>query len=108
MIAYCGLNCSQCDAYIATRENDNTKREATARKWSQMYQADIKPAQINCDGCNTDGVKFSHCQVCEIRQCCLSRQVKNCAACGDYICDRLAGFIKLAPDAGRTLAKMRS
>ena len=26
MIVYCGLNCSGCDAYIATKANDNNKR----------------------------------------------------------------------------------
>ncbi len=34
MIAYCGLNCSHCDAYIATQENNDSKRENTAQKWS--------------------------------------------------------------------------
>jgi len=108
MIAYCGLNCLECDAYIATNEDDDGKREETAGKWSQLYQADIKTEQINCDGCKTDGVKFVHCNVCEIRKCCLSRKVDNCAACEDYICDTLAGFIKLAPEIGRTLEKLRS
>ncbi len=28
MIAYCGLNCSKCDAYLATEKNDERKREA--------------------------------------------------------------------------------
>jgi len=32
MIAYCGLDCSICDAYIATQENDVMKREATDKK----------------------------------------------------------------------------
>ncbi|MCG6881918.1 MAG: DUF3795 domain-containing protein [Deltaproteobacteria bacterium] len=41
MITYCGLNCSQCDAYRATRENSDAKREVTAQKWSRMYKAEI-------------------------------------------------------------------
>ena len=43
MIAYCGLNCSRCDARLATLENSDAKREATARKWSRMYKAEILP-----------------------------------------------------------------
>jgi hypothetical protein len=107
MIAYCGLDCSKCDAYIATVENSDTKRQATAQKWSQMYKSDIKPEQINCDGCKSSGTKFFHCNNCEIRQCSISKDVEHCAACENYICDTLAGFIKLAPEAGSALEKLR-
>ena len=51
MIAYCGLNCSKCEAYIATQENDDQKREETAQIWSKLYMVEINPDQINCDGC---------------------------------------------------------
>ena len=61
MIAYCGLNCSRCDARLATLENSDSKRETTARKWSRLYNAEILPEQIQCDGCKSDGVKFFHC-----------------------------------------------
>ena len=108
MIAYCGLNCARCDAYIATRENDENKRETTARNWSRLYQAEIGPEQINCDGCKPDGKKFFHCRKCEIRECCLSRRLENCVACDDYICGKLAEFIKIAPEAGRMLEQLRS
>ncbi len=108
MIAYCGLNCSRCDAYIATREENDSMREVIAGKWSKMYRADINPAQINCDGCKSDGMKFFYCDMCEIRQCCLSKNVDNCAGCDSYICDILAAFIKLAPEAGKALAILRS
>ena len=108
MIAYCGLDCSKCDAYLATRENNNTKRQETAIKWSQMYKAEIKTGQINCDGCKSSGVKFFHCNNCEIRQCCSSTGVDHCAACESYICETLAGFIELAPEAGMVLEKLRS
>ena len=36
LIAYCGLDCEKCDAYIATQNNDQALREKTARpsEWS--------------------------------------------------------------------------
>ncbi|MCP3941027.1 MAG: DUF3795 domain-containing protein [Desulfobacteraceae bacterium] len=108
MIAYCGLNCSGCDAYIATQENNDDKRENAAQKWSKMYNAEIKSEQINCDGCKPDGIKFFHCNMCEIRKCCISNSVDSCAACENYICDILANFIKLAPEAGVALGTLRS
>lgn len=107
MIAYCGLDCSKCEAYLATVENSQEKRVETAQKWSKMYQHEMKPEQINCDGCKSDGTKFFHCNNCEIRQCCISKNVDHCAACDNYICDTLAGFIKLAPQAGLALEALR-
>lgn len=107
MIAYCGLDCSKCDAYLATKEDNELKRKETAKKWSQMYRHDIKPEQIKCDGCKSTGPKFFHCNNCDIRQCGTSKGVEHCAACENYICETLSGFIKLAPEAGIALEKLR-
>ena len=107
MIAYCGLDCFKCDAYLATQADNGRIRKETAEKWSKMYHFNIKAEQINCDGCKSDGKKFSHCSVCDIRQCCITNRVENCAECEHYICDTLANFIKLAPVAGVALEKLR-
>jgi hypothetical protein len=107
MIAYCGLDCSSCAAYLATREDSDERREETARAWSRMYGADIRPEQIRCNGCRSSGPWFFHCDHCKIRSCASSRSVEHCAACGDYVCERLAGFLRLAPEAGEALERLR-
>lgn len=108
MIAYCGLNCSNCIAYIATMENDDAKRATVAQQWSSAYNADIKPEDINCFGCKSEGPKVYYCEnMCQIRLCCMEKQLENCACCPDYKCETLAGFISLAPEAGQTLEKLR-
>jgi hypothetical protein len=108
MIAYCGISCSDCPTFIATQKNDDKMREETAKKWSEMFHADIKPDDINCDGCPTDSKKlFNYCGMCEIRKCAREKSVKNCAYCADYPCEKLAAFLKDAPEAKAALDEIR-
>ena len=78
-IAYCGLDCSGCEAYLATLARDDDKRAEVAKAWSARYNADIRPEQINCDGCRAEGRKFFYCAwMCELRKCGVQRGVENC------------------------------
>ncbi|MBR7064843.1 MAG: SdpI family protein, partial [Treponema sp.] len=56
-VAYCGLDCKKCDAYIATLTNDDELRKKLRKKWSELNGVEITHEQINCEGCRTDGVK---------------------------------------------------
>lgn len=109
LISICGIMCSECPAYIATRDDDNDLRKKTAADWSKQFKADIKPEDIHCVGCITkDGVHFSHCSECEIRACGMKQEVVNCAHCSDYPCEILEGFFKMVPDAKVTLDGVRA
>lgn len=52
MIAYCGLDCEKCDAYIATIHDDQGLREKTAKLWAELNHAPI----ITCGDCPDIGV----------------------------------------------------
>lgn len=54
LIAYCGLDCENCDARKATLKNDDALREKTARLWSKMNGEKILPEMINCEGCRAE------------------------------------------------------
>ncbi len=104
MTAYCGMDCSKCECYFATKEDNDAKRKEVAEKWSIQYNSAIKPEQINCTGCKADGVKFFFTEEsCEIRKCNIERGNNNCAQCSDYKCQKLEKFIELAPLAGKAL-----
>jgi hypothetical protein len=104
LIAYCGLICSECMAYIATQKNDDAERAKVSKTWSEQYGHEIKPEDINCDGCTSTGSRhLGYCSVCEIRLCGVERGVVNCAYCGDYPCSKLQEFLKMAPQAKATL-----
>ena len=108
MIAFCGLNCTECPAFMATRKDDNKEREKVAKVWSKEFKCDIKPEAINCDGClEESGRLFSHCKVCEIRKCGQEKEVKNCASCDDYACEKLIKFFDIAPKTKITLSEIR-
>lgn len=84
MIAYCGLDCESCDAYLATIHNDQSLREKTARLWAELNDAPILPEHINCEGCRVDGAKTVYCDsLCAIRQCALKKSVTTCGDCPD-------------------------
>jgi len=109
MTAFCGLNCSECPAYLATKTGDDKKRIETAKKWSEIYKSDIKPEDINCMGCiSVSDVIFNYCNICEIRKCAKIKEVKNCACCPDFGCEKLLEFFKIAPEAKRKLDEIRN
>ncbi|MBS7656356.1 MAG: DUF3795 domain-containing protein [Candidatus Bathyarchaeia archaeon] len=108
IIACCGLTCSLCEAYLATQNNDNEERKKIAEKWSKVLNTQIKPEQIDCDGCISNGRLFLYCQTCEKRKCCMERNLENCAYCDDYPCYKLEGVFKNAPYVKTTLDEIRA
>jgi len=108
MIAYCGIACADCPAYVATQKNDDRLRAETAKKWSDMFKTSVKPEDINCDGCPTDSKRlFSQVTVCEIRKCCRKKNIKNCAYCAEYPCPKLTELFSYVPEAKATLEEIR-
>jgi hypothetical protein len=109
IIAYCGLDCSQCGALIATETNDAAKRVEVAAMWSEEFNADIRPEHIYCDGCVSEGgVLYQHCSVCEIRKCGSDKGLANCGHCDEYPCIKLAEFFAVVPDAKTRLDGVRA
>lgn len=108
MIAYCGINCSECKAYIATKQNDDSLRKQIAETWSKELGIEMKIEDINCDGCLvTDGKHINYCNICEIRKCGTQKGVENCAFCVEYSCEKLGKFHEQAPKAKQTLQEIR-
>ena len=105
MIAYCGLNCEKCDAYIATINNDQTLPEKTAKLWAELNNAPILPEHINCQGCRVEGSKTVFCDsLCGIRKCALKKGVATCGDCSDIEeCKTLGTIILNDPEALKNL-----
>ncbi len=108
IIAFCGLDCAQCPALIAKKNNDRELRKKTAQEWSKMFSHDFKPDDINCDGCIViKGQHIEYCAMCEIRKCGIDKKIKNCAYCDEYICEKLNKWFENVPNAKNILDEIR-
>lgn len=107
MIAYCGLDCDKCDAYLATINNDQALREKTAKLWAQLNNAPILPEHINCEGCCMDGAKTLFCDsLCAIRQCALQKGVTICGDCLEFDnCSTVGVILENNPSALNNLKR---
>lgn len=103
-IAFCGINCSKCGAYLAHKNNDQALREKTADEWTKAHNFNFTPEMINCTSCKGSGVQIGHCSNCEIRKCALEKGVINCGACGEFeTCKRINEFLEQVPDLKENL-----
>jgi hypothetical protein len=105
MIAYCGIICTNCPQYIATRANDRAALERiAAQRRTEMNVTNITAECVACDGCLSDGGRLaSYCWNCWIRACARERGVVNCAHCPDYACELLERFWNRLSDHGKGL-----
>jgi hypothetical protein len=99
--AYCGLNCRECNAYIATMNDDDELRTSVAKKWDSPDYL-VSKEDINCIGCRIEpGAHFKWCGSCAVRKCASERGVETCAHCDDYVCSTLKEWLTMAGDEAR-------
>ena len=108
MIACCGLVCSDCPAFLATKYDDDAARATTAAVWAEKYGLDVKPEDVNCDGCrNEGGRRMAYCRTCGIRACCSGKGLDNCTLCEEGPCDQLTKFNEFSPEAGAAFEELK-
>ncbi len=87
-LAFCGLDCTTCPAFIAKATNNDALRQETAQNWAKLGYH-VRPEEINCDGCHSDGILLPTCQNCTVRNCGRENSLNSCAECKDYPCQDL-------------------
>ena len=109
LMAYCGLLCSECPAYLATQTNDVGSIQQIAQKWANKYSKPITAELVWCNGCLTDNSPLCwYCSECQVRSCAVGKGVISCAHCDNYGCELLVSFLADAPLAKSMLEKMRA
>ena len=110
LIAFCGLDCAGCEAYIAPQANDEPAKQALLEKWRVEYDSpDMPESAVTCDGCTSQTRLGGYCAFCEVRACATEKGVQNCAYCSEFeSCETLQGFIVNIPVAQANLAAIRA
>ena len=103
MIAYCGLNCTECNAFKATHTKDIEWKKQLAKKWTDDDKVEFRPEDIDCDGCKSDRISGWCREICKVRPCAENRKVKTCAHCDEYQCEKLKKFLSKEPVAKKNL-----
>jgi len=109
LLAYCGIDCGECEAYAATQKDDRAGLEAVAKNWAAQFGGkDLGADACLCDGCASGRrVSTAHASTCAIRLCASKRGVATCAHCPDYGCATLQPFLAYAPVLKEKLEAIR-
>jgi hypothetical protein len=112
LLAACGLECAECDAYKATQTGDVELAKKVAAEWTKAFGGGkhvFAVEETYCDGCLTPGErKGGYCGACPIRACVIQKKIDNCAHCADYACKDLTEFFNMAPQVKEKLDKIRA
>ncbi len=108
MIAYCGIDCSKCESYLATQSGKHEELEKVAKKLAKVYRAEVKPEYVICDGCRAGGRHSYFCtNSCKMRKCCIENGYYSCIKCSDFPCKELQFELNNTPEAKDNLKKLK-
>lgn len=110
-IAICGLDCAECSAYRAHKNDDDELRAETAKKWNEKYAelgVEIKPETVDCTGCKcTSEPRGVFTKYCPVRTCALDQDIDTCCICREFSgCNRRKIFESVTKiNIGKEIAK---
>ncbi len=107
--SYCGLDCEACDAFVATKNNDNQLKAQVAQRWSKLYKRPVEASDVHCQGCKSNGTQGIYCQtICPIKPCCRKKGIDSCAQCKDFPCKDLKAVFSFCREAEEQLKKQQA
>lgn len=109
IIAFCGIDCASCPAYVGTQTGDMELLAKTAAEWSGDGEP-LTAKDLLCSSCTqTEERLFKWCVHCKIKDCCREKEFTNCAYCDEYACDDLNKLWDMFPsqEARATLDEVR-
>jgi len=92
IISLCGMRCDLCLAYRPNVEAHSDYQQLLSDGWNKYFGFRLTPEEIICDGCVLDENETLD-KTCQVRPCVIERNITNCAACENYICDKLESIL---------------
>jgi hypothetical protein len=104
LIAACGLNCVECDIYLA--QNNLETAQKLVEQFDGMWE-DVKVTDFHCSTCKGDQ---SECWTseCWIRDCCLeNKKLEFCYECKEFPCIKLIEWSKQSENYAKALQNLK-
>lgn len=104
LIAYCGLNCGECDMYLAPTNSNIANRlvKVFHGSWEN-----VKAEDFHCGTCRGP-IKDCWTEDCWIRNCCINnKKVNYCYECNEFPCIKLDDWAKKNERYQEALIKLR-
>jgi len=108
LLAYCGISCVNCPAYVASMDGDALQRDDLAREWStEAYP--LSAEDVYCEGCTArDDLVMVFCLDCAVRRCARAKDYRTCAECEEYPCSCLEPVFARVPETCEKLEALRN
>ncbi len=108
VLSLCGFRCDLCLAYQSNIKNHPQNAQVLSDGWHTYFGFRIPPEEIECHGCSIESETTLD-SACPVRPCVIARQFDNCAACENYICEkltkRLIDFETIEKEYGKPIPK---
>jgi hypothetical protein len=88
VLSRCGYRCDLCLAYQPNIKREPTNQQKLSDGWFKYFGFRIESQDILCEGCMHDSPKLID-KDCPVRPCVIHKALENCAACDEYVCDKL-------------------
>ena len=94
MISFCGIDCSDCQAYRGTIDANIELLKKSSDDWGN---GKTSPEDWVCLGCRQKKIKLlaKNCSKCPIRKCVIGHGFDLCAQCPDlFKCENMKSFMQ--------------
>lgn len=103
MICWCGIDCTRCQTFRATINNDDSMCEAVKMYYEEIGH-NIETKDLFCLGCRSDDI-MSACAGCPYMKCGKEKGLQRCDECGEYPCESLQWYTEkyIKPSIGKLI-----
>jgi len=105
LIAVCGLNCGECEIYLAPNNHEIAKR--LVKRFDGMWE-DVKVTDFHCSTCRGDQA-MNWTEECWIRDCCvINKKLVFCYECKEFPCIKLIEWSKQSENYAKALQNLKN